>query len=312
MEKIELHYIDLGLNLTYSYMLPMFSIRVFNNGIRIVKVYGECRGLECIVSGNGTVCYVPNSCSIEYFRRIVGLDKSTLVDEMVESFDLTSLNNVFQMFSPIYSPGDSLLIATTIYLSRNTDYYMNTIYWVRSFLERNCFINEKECRSLFNSYQYRELMSCLDKFRRITTSGKDFVEQAVELMCIKGFGVKSATAYLLHAGGLTNYAPIDRHYLRILEKIGLNISLPVKKQCIVNGLSCVSCRYKSVCTYGFIQEKLGVFNGLIQSIIYVYGRIVKSRYRLSKLEQVLLSRLPFDKFVKGVEKLINVLSMVLS
>jgi len=312
LERIKLDHIDLGLNLAYSYILPLFNVNVLDDGIHILKAYGVCRGLECFVNNVGTLCYIPNTCIEEHYKCILGLDKAFLVDELIRYFDLTNLDAIFHRFTPIYSPGDSLFIAITIYLSRNTDYYVNTIKWVRAFIEKECFFNKMNCENLFNSYQFRELMSNLDVIRVVMDSERDFVKQSVELMSIRGFGVKSAMAYILHAGGLTKYAPIDRHYLSVLEKTGIDASQPVKKQCIENMLLCSSCRYRRKCLYGFIQEKLGVFNGLIQSIIYVYGRVSKSKYRLSMLEQILLSKLPLNEFVKGVDKFIDILREVLS
>lgn len=306
LEKVKLNYIDLGLNLSYSYMLPLFNVDFYDRGIRVVKILGACSGMECFIKEDGTICLIPDSCDYETFKSIVGLEKGYLVDDMIKRYDLIAFNKVFYRFAPIYSQADSLFIAISIYLSRNTDYFLNTVKWVREIVEKNCYSKPMICRDRFNSYQFREFLSNINDIRKAVAQGDPYVS-ANNLMRVKGFGVKSAMAYLLHACGLTRCAPIDRHYIGFLERIGFKGSIPAKNKCIENKLLCFSCKYSYNCLYWLVQKSLGELSGLIQSIIYVYNRVSKLNQRSSVIEYALLSRLHRDLLIKGVEKLIEAL-----
>lgn len=221
-------------------------------------------------------------------------------------------NSFINKFTFIYSSIDKIYIFSSIYLSRNTDYYRNTIKWIRTIVENNCIEQPFNCLDYIKSYQYRELVSI---WRNTTLDPETLVNEFNLLMSLKGFGLKSINAYMLHVYGCTEYAPIDRHYVSLLDRVGLKGKIPSKNYCLKNKLNCRKCKLSGKCLYSIVYNRFGVFNGIIQSINYVYSRlkrIIDNRSRISHLEEKLLSS-NLDKylsFIDEYEKFIDLLTSI--
>ncbi len=161
----------------------------------------------------------------------------------------------------------------------NTDYYVNTLRWMKEFIRYNRISSRSYQVKLFN-----RLIAHLDK---ILDKANDPVEEAVELLSLDGVGVKTAHAYLLHTYGLTDYAPVDRYFMRFLNIIGVSGRVPNKKQCLRSGLDCKSCPYSTSCIYALAKRKLGSLTGVIQSLIYCLLRTGNKR-KNSTVEAILI------------------------
>ncbi len=282
-----------GLTLLYSYLLPVINLDERAGGFIFSIEYGELKGLECRFNESTleTTCSISGSPSAPSLERILGLEKHWLFREVCSRLNIEKCiaNQVTLVYEPLYKK----IVAYSIYLSRNTDYYVNTLKWVREAVLKK-YIDSQ-------SYIPREFNAVRDQIDNVVTNGKTPLEEVLGLMKIPGFGVKSANAYLLHVYGLTEYAPIDRHYAKLLGKI----TLISKSACLRNGrLYCKQCSIN--CPYRHAQSRFGVLNGVIQSLIYVYGRLKNPRK--TSIEEILVGSREYyiDEFEELITKVKNV------
>ena len=269
--------VDYGLTLYYSYKLPLYRIEPLGNGFIFEKIFGVCKGLRCKFSRESmeTVCEVPQGCE-GFADALLGLDKRAGFESICRLIGREKC--VSSTITLVYSPWDAKLVLYTILLSRNTDYFINTVRWFKELMLRG-FIES----SSYIPRQVAELIPVVeDVFRRHSNA----LSIAVELLRIRGIGVKTVTALLLHAYGDTRFAPIDRHYRRFLQKFFNDLREPVKEVCIGLGLDCSKCLYRDRCVYG-VARRFGELNGYIQSLAYLSQRL---RIARTELEHVLVPR----------------------
>ena len=283
---MKLRGIHFGLTLLYSYLLPLYSIEEFNGGFLFRKITGVGKGLECVFREKNleTHCRIPSG--VEISQGLLGLDKQILFREVCKRVGVE--NCIAKHITLIYEPRDKELIFYSVYLSRNTDYYINTVKWIYELVTKGTISS--------TSYTIKEFIKRRDYFRQILNKNADPLSEAIELLNIKGVGVKSIKAYLLHAYGLTIHAPIDRHYARILRA---KPRQPSKNICAMLRLNCTTCTLK--CLYGYTTRLFGLLNGIIQSLSYIYYRL-KSKRR-SIIEEILIP--DPSHYVDDIEKLLN-------
>jgi len=307
LKKFFITGINYPLSLYYSYLLPLFRIdKLGGRALEFTKVYGECRGLKCLYKDSTLECYVPSSCSEESLQGLLGIKLKPIIDKLLHKLSLKKRVKVLKEFTLVFSPKDRAYVFTSIYLSRNTDYYANTVKWMKSVIANKCLDTPTRCLGLYKSYQYREYLKAIPALKTIIYKNKSALDEAAELMGIRGFGVKSAMAYLLHAYGMTHYAPIDRHYERILTRIGISGKKPSKSQCIKARLRCVDCLFSQECIYGIASKRLGRFNGVLQSIGYTYSRVhevVSGRIKPRHFEEEILFGIDIELLVLEAEEL---------
>ncbi|MEM1701444.1 MAG: hypothetical protein QXF58_04855 [Desulfurococcaceae archaeon] len=285
-----IHY---GLTLLYSYHLPLFDIEETNNGFIFKKAFGSLRGIECVFNEKDleTICESPHRFTSE-LSNALGLDRLYLFKEIC---GITGIHKcIAENITLIHNELDKQLVFYTIYLSRNTDYYVNTVRWVQELLRKG-YISS-------NSYIARDFMSKKDIIDEVYSSTVDRLSEIVRLLSIHGVGVKSIKAYLLHAYGDTVHAPIDRYYARFL---GQDIKVSVdKNRCLKRGLNCERC--SSTCPYAFSMERFNVLNGVVQSLVYIYNRL--RLHRRSRLEEILVK--DPSVYLDGLEHLIKNLELI--
>jgi hypothetical protein len=288
--------IDYGLSLYFSYLLPLFEITRKRSGISIHKWTGYCRGL--VIECHDLVCRIkyPGMCSRGFVEKITGIDKHFLVRELFRK--MGDGFRVLDKITLIYDPIDRFEVFTSIYLSRNTDYYKNTVRWVKEWFRRGC-PGRKDCDTISSSYQFREFLGIADKAYSIMNRRLEPIREVLELVRLHGVGVKSINAYLLHVYGITSYAPIDRYYREVLEIIGSKQVIPSKDICLRTGFDCIKCSYRTRCLYWITRIIFGDYNGIIQSIIYIGKRIEKmlKTRRISDLENQLLTGRDLDAII---------------
>ncbi len=289
--KTKLENIDYRLSLYYSYLLPLFRIESINNKFVFIKGHGSCKGLKCIQENNTTECNIPDRCKPDEYKKILGLNTKNVFDELMDKLNVSS-ENIFRKITLIYSDdiSDKKIVFLTIFLSRNTDYYRNTVKWINYILENNCLKNPYKCIPLIRSYQYKQLIEILDNllevFRLYQGEYDDISKEILDLLKIRYIGLKSINAYFLHVYGNTYYAPIDRHYKQTLRKIGLKGIIPSKKQCLLFKLRCETCSMRLRCLYYVSRKLLGKYNGVFQSISYIHGRITSICRGTGKLKDL--------------------------
>lgn len=306
IEELEVNGIHYGLNLYYSYLLPLFDVSIEDDKLVIVKKHGVCSGLKCIqIDEESAKCFIPPGCRGLVYGGLLGLTKRNIFLKAIGGLKARYLSR----FTLIYSPSDKLYVSSTIYLSRTTDYYVNTIKWVREAINLNCFNTPINCRGVSNSYQFVHFIQNIH--RLIEVFSRDHggcVEEALELMKIKGFGVKSAFAYLLHVYGLTEYAPIDRHYAKLIGSMGIAGRVYPKTICLDSKLNCSACLKGSDCLYSLARRTFGDLNGFIQSLMYVYGRLTSVvAKRIGVLETVLLKGIDLEELIKEINTFLKYL-----
>ncbi len=283
---MELKGVHFGLTLLYSYLLPLYSVKESSGGFVFRKIAGAGKGLECVFKERSLETHCKTPSGVEISKSLLGLDKRVLFEEVCKRTRLEEC--VARYVTLIYEPRDKELILYSVYLSRNTDYYINTVKWVYELVTRGVVSS--------TSYTIREFTKRRHDLRQVLDKNIDPISEAIELLSVKGVGVKSAKAYLLHAYGLTIHAPIDRHYASVL---GVKPRQPSKRFCTTRRLECFSCTHS--CLYGYTTRLLGPLNGIVQSLSYIYGRL-KSKRR-SDLEKVLVP--DPSQYVEDIEKLLS-------
>lgn len=313
--KIIIKDINYPLSLYYSYLLPLFRVEKHNNGVVFTKEIGNCRGLRCkYMVGNETTCIIPNNCSHHTIRQILGIENHKYVKEFFNKLGIFK-NNVFAGLTLMHSPRDKLYIFTSIFLSRNTDYYANTVKWIKIIHRNNCLTNPLKCAKFIRSYQYKQLIEIYDDIVKfLSKNNYQPLEEAVELLKIKYVGLKTINAYLLHTYGITEYAPIDRHYQALLRSLGVKPYVPNKKYCLCHEFNCSKCLFKNTCIYGLTRNIFKHFNGFIQSISYIQGRIQKHLTRKikhrSKLEETIIDLIRHEGFNTIIKSYIELIDSI--
>jgi len=283
---VEIRGVHFGLTLLYSYLLPLYSIEETSSGLIFRKIAGASKGLMCIFNEKKleTHCSVPSGVVVS--PSLLGLDRRVLFEELCR---LTSTEKCISKYiTLIYEPHDRELVLYSVYLSRNTDYYVNTVKWVYEL------VTEGSVKS--SSYIIREFNRVKPALRGVLEKNLDSLSEAVELLRVRGIGVKSVKAYLLHAYGLTLHAPVDRHYASVL---GVKPTQPNRQLCALRRLDCSACTLS--CLYNYTTRLFGQFNGVVQSLSYIYGRL-RSKRR-SKLEEILVQ--DPSQYLDNIEKTLS-------
>jgi hypothetical protein len=272
----------------YSYYLPLFDIYETNKGFVFEKTNGLGKGLKCSFSETNltTECVVPSSLSKEALFKLLGLNKINVFADLCLVANMDEC--VSKIITLINEEEDSRYVFYSIYLSRNTDYYANTLKWAKQAI-----INGYVDSSSYISREFNKIKKSIDIVFDETSNPIDL---ACKLLFIKSVGVKSVASLLLHAYGLTRYAPIDRHYANYL---GVKGKLMHKNTCIRRKMECSACNLHS-CIYRQAVSKYGIYNGVVQSLVYINSRLKQTRR--SEIEEILV-RDP-SLYVDDLEKLL--------
>lgn len=287
MSHLKIKGIHYGLTLLYSYLLPVIDVEETSYGFKFKYVVGSAAGLQCVFREGilETECTI-NSSKHSLVERLLGLDRHALFMELCKLLGLDKC--VASSITLMHEPSYKKYVAYSVYLSRNTDYYINTVQWVRGLISRGAIKS--------TSYIAREFNNVKHQVDYVLGRGDEPLREAIGLMSLRGFGVKLAKAYLLHAYGLTEHAPVDRHYAEFLD---VKTASPAKSTCIKFSLRCNVCTRH--CPYSYSTRSYGVFNGVLQSLVYIYGRLVLGRR--SKLEKILVKDAQY--YADQLEKLLS-------
>lgn len=290
MKSIVIKDIDYGLSFYYSYSLPLYAFKRSNGTLVLQKKHGVCKGLICKSSRSQTICYIPDITCQLYVEKLLGLDTQPLVRKLCKMLEIETgySYSILHRFAFVHDPYDKIEIFLSVFLSRNTDYYVNTVKWVRNIMETRLFSEGMKSLNI-SSYQFQQLLGIINNVSDIFRSYNDPLGIALKLLKLPNVGPKTVFAFLLHSFGLTQYAPIDRYYRSFLSLIGVKGKDPNKKYCLSSRLDCSKCAYSSKCVYSLAMNKFHEFNGIIQSLTYIYGRLKSTRLR-SPLEKILIDK----------------------
>jgi len=303
--KVDFSY---SLSLFFSYLLPLYEIRSLPSGVvEVEKVFGFAQGLKCRSEASRSTCSIPQGYSLSDVKSLLGIEARKYVEKFFDLLERFGFNfELLSKFSLIYSPKDKQYVIAAVLLSQNTDYYSNTVRWVKTLINSGI-----EALKLEKSYQVERFIDIYEDILRIVIAGLNIGDEVVELLKIGGVSAKSVSAYLLHAYGLLSEAPVDRHFRELLEAAGLEFRQPDKNRCIKTRFQHSLCQLRGRCAYGVVSSIFGSFSGVVQSAAYICGRILRGKF-YSYIEEALLYSIPLDKleeecslFRTGVAKFIE-------
>ncbi|MEM0377737.1 MAG: hypothetical protein QXP68_00895 [Thermosphaera sp.] len=289
-----IHY---GLTLLYSYLLPFFDIRETRYGFEFVKRYGSLQGIKCQFNEDDllTQCEIPPNIGIgtEVLNDALGLSMKKPFEQLCYMADLYEGECLANQLTLMFNPLDARDVLKVIVLSRNTDYYYNTVRWARQIF------SGKMSPEDFSSYIPKTLSHLNGNLDRLSFNAP--TPRLIRgLLSIESIGPKTVSALLLHGYGKTRYAPIDRHFEKMLSNL-LKVRQPSKKYCIENSLRCEKCSISAKCKYGVSLKLFGEYNGIIQSMSYVAARL---KTRRSPLEKTLVKNV---KDFKSIDRFLSIL-----
>ncbi|MCS7099007.1 MAG: hypothetical protein NZ925_01500 [Sulfolobales archaeon] len=277
--------IDLDITLYASFSLPMYR----KDEDCWIKVFGYGRGRNLCVEGS-LKCYGP-PCSDELFIKYatglwidveknledLGGEARQVAEDVLEKFYCLSISA---------SPWDKLEVLAAAFLSRNTDYHVNTVRWTRTLLHEISSLNSRNANSVrkavlltygkYRSYQILQLSEVIGEVLSAlqADSAKDVENTRKLLIKIKYLGPKVVDSFILHSGLDSARAPIDVHYMRFLKKYGLlkyEAAYPQKSYCA--RYYCTTCPRAQRCIYAYAARTFKGLNGLIQTASYVSDKL---------------------------------------
>ncbi|MEM1749676.1 MAG: hypothetical protein QW369_05435 [Desulfurococcaceae archaeon] len=268
---------DLVLTLLPSFTYPLFSER---RGA-LVKDYGYCRGME-IQRAESSI--VVSGCSNEEFiNEVLGLwyDPLNYLSDLSCSFKdlIEELVWSFRKIRLSISTMDKCLVFAACFLSRATNYYSNTVKWVRAIASVDLSsMRRADLSSISSSFQVRQfnyLLKNTDILEALVEANNDLSELTIlrrRLLKYPFIGVKTVDAYLLFSTKHPIFTPIDRHYKSFTrEFLGLKEYVEPRKD-LCSNYYCWECPRRSRCLTWFSMNSFGRLSGWIQTIAYLNSK----------------------------------------
>ena len=220
---------NLDESLNASFVLPFFEKH--NRGY--VKFYGWSRGLRIkreadILRFNLGNPYEVLMLSGAWFNPHLEIaNASRNAKRILEKF-----LEVFPGLGIAINPWDKVGMLYTIFLSRSTDYYRNTVIWMKKIFkmaEAEDKLSNVRLNGIGRSYQLRQLYEVRERLISIlkdnlsveSYSLDKFLEIRKGILSVKYCGPKIAHGWGLFSLGLTCLSQVDRHLLRIGEALGI-------------------------------------------------------------------------------------------
>jgi len=274
---------NLDESLNASFVLPFFE----KHSRGYVKFYGWNRGLriECEADTLRFNLGSPNEVlmlSGAWFNPHLEIaNASRNARKILEKF-----LEVFPGLGIAINPWDKIGMLYTVFLSRNTDYYRNTVIWVKKIFkiaETEDKLSNVRFNNIGRSYQLRQLNKVRGKLTSIlkdnlsveSHSLNKFLEIRKKLLSVEYCGPKIAHGYGLFSLGLTCLSQVDRHLLRIGEALGIidpDDKIPLKNLCAYSKCFISNdCKIIDRCITYKMYKSFGVAAGWLQTATYLYG-----------------------------------------
>ena len=268
---------DLHTSLYPSFAYPFYEFKDKNT---ILMVYGVYRNLLVRFDKSSNVIEYTPAYSRDVVERLTGIWFNPY--EYISKLSSQAYNLASEILELIpglglaIDPFDQIGIFISIYLSRNTDFHINTVRWFKKIIDNARSDDEIlniNFKSIGSSYQLQQL----DDIKAIIKSNinifkyGDVVELKKLILSIPYASIKTLHSFYLFARGYTIYAPVDRHLIRYLKLIGYeDVIPPVKRYCI--RYQCSKCIIRSRCGYYILRDKFNLMSGWIQTAIYLLDR----------------------------------------
>lgn len=279
-------------SLNASFVLPFFEKH--KNGY--VKIFGYRKGLK-----------IRQEDGFLRFEKGDAYDVSLLTGLWFNPFNESlklcrNAKNIIERFLEIFpglgiaiNPWDRLGMFYTVFLSRNTDYYRNTVNWMKKIFreaEHEDKLGSLEFSRIGRSYQLRNLSQVREIVNEIFQdelvkssifSIEEFYEIRKKMLSVKFCGPKIVHGWGLFSLGLTCLSQVDRHLLKIGEVLGLTApedkpplkTLCASSKCFTDG----DCRIADRCITYKLYKIFGEMAGWFQTATYLYGAKYLSRGR---------------------------------
>jgi len=284
---------DLSISIKASFSLPLFEQE---NASAFVKIYGHRAGLR-LEGRLGLTLYKGCNLSEASFLSGAWFDPFEGASKLRRKARLAiyELLQVFPGLGLAIDPWDIKAMFYSIFLSRNTDYYANTVRWVREMAIRagdERGLAQLDPRAFGSSYQLAQLAEIRDALNDALASlspGLELVgsEEAFslvkkELLSLPHVGPKTVHAFGLFCFGLTQLAPADRHLLAIARALGLvgeDVKTPRKDLCVRYECSGEDgpCPQAPRCLTASLMRELGPMAGWLQTAAFLYGALYLSK-----------------------------------
>ena len=284
---------DLDTSLKASFSLPLFERKDANI---FVKTYGYKTGLR-LEGRLGLLLY--DGCSLPeasflsgaWFNPFEGAGRLRRRPRLA----LYELLQVFPGLGLAINPWDIRAMFYSIFLSRNTDYYANTVRWVREMALRAgdeaglALLDPRKFGSSYQLAQLAEIRDGLDGALALLSPGIELVGSEASFSLVKErllslphVGPKTVHAFGLFCLGLTQLAPADRHLIAISRTLGLvgeGVRAPRKDLCI--RYRCFGdggpCPQAPSCLTALLMRELGLMAGWFQTAAFLYGALYLSK-----------------------------------
>uniref|UniRef100_A0A7J3ZK34 HhH-GPD domain-containing protein n=1 Tax=Fervidicoccus fontis TaxID=683846 RepID=A0A7J3ZK34_9CREN len=185
-------------------------------------------------------------------------------------------------------PYDKELVFISVFLSRTTDFHVNTVGWCRALVSLTkslSTIDSSVVLQVGSSFQLKQLPQALSSYLvevvPLESEGAGLEEIKRSLLSIKNVGVKTALAYLLFTRPeASRIAPCDVHFASLagrLELIDKPFTRPVKRLCA--RYECTTCPLRSRCAVALTSTLYKTLSGWIQTACYVHDKLYCRRRR---------------------------------
>lgn len=278
---------NLESSLKVSFTLPLYTT---DSEGWYVKVYGYKRGLKfkCksrVLKYKGCNEFEAKILSGLWFNPLEEAKRLSRSSRRVfeELWELTP------GLSIAIDPWDPKIVLYTIFLSKNTNYHINTVKWVKTITSK--FKSEEELENLKvetigSNYQILQLSKIKTSIDKILSRLKPYTRQTSvksgyyklkNLLEIPYIGPKTFYAHALFTLGITKCTPTDRHLIRTgktFKFLSGKLRVPEKKYCRI--YDCVyekNCKIIDKCIHGVMIDKFKTLSGWIQTSTYLCGRL---------------------------------------
>ncbi|ABM80048.1 hypothetical protein [Hyperthermus butylicus] len=243
---------------------------------------------------SGRVCCEGDGCSIELVEKLSGL---WCMERCLRGIAASKYSEPLRQLLMAYrglsvsaaGPGDELLVASAVVLSRRTSYARNVRRWMYIIFKHTKSLYEAAERAArLPSPQPRLLAAILHELAETLQEGCTSPWRLRQrLLGIPGVGPKTADAILLFTGCSSRVAPGDVHLARFTEMVlGWRLHPPLKNRCLRTA-SCMECTYAASCLTGRIVREFGDGAGLVQTLAYVHDSLGGRGGWRARLEEVL-------------------------
>lgn len=284
---------DLASSLKASFSLPLFENPKPNV---FVKIYGYNACLTFKIEGNGTYycgCSLNDALLLSgaWFNPLENLKKIS----RGKAAYIYEFLDFFPGLSIAVNPWDLKAMFYSIFLSRNTNYHVNTVRWLRHMIvkagdeEKLSSLDPRVFGGSYQLVQLAEIKPKLDGILNSIPSGFGFANSKdvfsgvkAKLLPLPYVGSKTIHAFGLFCLGLTWLAPVDRHLISIARSMGIidgYVTMPKKGLCIWYDCftSSNECPRFKTCLTARLMRDFGPMAGWLQTATYLYGAQYLSR-----------------------------------